>query len=151
MIGSDIIRWVLKRDFSHTWLKFKMKDLYSNTVFHAVGNGLSYISEPAFLQHNEVIEEFELEISDSLYNHILNLCHSYASVKYGYWQNLGIGFVKFLKLFGINYRRNPFNEGLNCSEWCALVLTEVYGKWTDKESNLIDPTDVYNYLKDKQK
>lgn len=148
---SDIIRWVLRSEFSHTYLEFQSPGLWSKTIFEASGNGVSYRSKPNFLTGSTVVASFELKISDQLYSKILNKCHDNAGIKYGYLQNLGIGFVKLLKLFGIKYTRNPWNKGMNCSEWCGYILQELYGKdWIDKEPNLVDPKDVYEFLKKKQ-
>lgn len=146
---SYIIRKVLKTDFSHTYFKFKQENLDYSTIYHAVGKGLNYISEPNFLEDNTVVKEFKLEIDDELYIHILNLCHNNAYKKYGFLQNLGIFFVKILKKFNITYRRNPFNDGINCSEWNAKILFSIYPDWSNKSTDLIDPKDCFLFLKEK--
>lgn len=144
--ASWAIRKFCGTEFSHTYFKFQQEFLEEKTVFHAVGKGLTYISETNFLVHNEPTKEFELKIGDQDYAELLNKCHKSASIKYGYLQNLGIGFVSILQKLGIKYKRNPFNDGVNCSEWVCILLQSLYGDWAKKSNDLVSPNDVYQFL-----
>lgn len=145
-IGSWLIRLVLQRPFSHTYFKYKEPEYQDGTVFHAVGKGLIYISETSFLEHNEPVSEFNLSISDDSFAGLMQECHKIAGRDYGYLQNIGIALIRWANKIGFNIKHNPLNDGINCSEWAADVIEEVYGKWTDKDPNLIAPDDVYKYL-----
>lgn len=145
-IGSRLIRWFMHRDFSHTYFKFK-EDLYEDhTIFHAVGKGLIYVSERSFLKHNTPVAEFELTISNELFDELLQDCHTNAGNDYGIFQNLGIAVVRGLSKIGIKIDRNPINDGINCSEWAYYLLEEIDGKWTQTDPNLIAPDQIYDYL-----
>lgn len=148
-IGSDFIRKYLGTPFSHNYFKFKDPQYNDSTVFHAVGRGLSYVSESRFLKTNTIVAEFEVQVSDETYNELLNDCHLNAGIKYGTFQNLGIVIVDCLNKLGCHIKKNPLDDGINCSEWVAYLLEEVYGKWTEIEYNLITPKETYNYLKNK--
>lgn len=144
--GSDLIKWFMNKDFSHTYFKFK-EDLYDDhTIFHAVGKGLNYISERTFLEHNQPVAEFELPISDELFNELMQDCHKHAGGKYGYFQNLGIALVRGLAKIGITLDRNPIDDGINCSEWGYYILEDIDGKWIHIDPNLVAPDQVYDYL-----
>ena len=124
------------------------EDLYSDyTIFHAVGKGLTYISESRFKQNNEIVALFPVTIPDELFSELLEDCHKNAGLKYGFLQNIGIGLVRLANKVGIKVLKNPLNDGINCSEWLYYLLEEIYGKWTDTEPNLVAPDEVYDYLK----
>lgn len=145
-IGSDLIRWFMKTEFSHTYFKFKEDSYEDSTICHATGKGVNYMSSTTFEKTNQPVAEFELEISNELYQELLQDCHRYAGDKYGYFQNLGILVVRVLGRVGIRMNRNPINDGINCSEWGYYLLEEIDGKWTNTDPNLVAPDEVYNYL-----
>lgn len=145
-IGSDLIRWFMKRDFSHTYFKFKENLYEDHTICHATGKGVNYMSETTFLEHNEPVAEFELEISDSLFDELLQDCHKFAGANYGYLQNVGILIVRVAAKIGIKMNKNPLNDGINCSEWGYYILEEIDGEWIHIDPNLVAPDQVYDYL-----
>jgi hypothetical protein len=145
-IGADLIRKYMGTEFSHVFFKFKEEHYTDYSVFHAVGRGLSYVCETRFLKTNQIVAQFELSVSDETYYELLNDCHASSGLKYGYLQNLGILIVECLNKLGCKFTKNPINDGINCSEWVAYLLEEMYGEWTDKDYNLVTPLDVYNYL-----
>lgn len=141
---SNLIRMYMGTPFSHTYLKLKLDCFDKPSVFHAVGKGLILLSYDTFLEHNQVVAEFELDISDDLFKEICNTFHNKASSSYGYLQNLGIILADKFKL-----NKNPLNDGINCSEWISYCLEEVYpNDWNESKQdfNLITPKQVYNYL-----
>jgi len=145
-IGSELIQKFMGKPFSHTYFKFK-EDLYKDyTIFHAIGKGLVYMSETTFLEHNLPIYQFEIQILDELFNELMEDCHINAGKHYGFMQNIGIAIVRSLKKININITKNPFNEGINCSEWMYYILEEIYGKWTPVDPNLIAPDEVCDFL-----
>lgn len=148
--GSWLIRVMLNAPFSHTYFKFKNDELLEPTIFHAVGKGLTYISESNFLIHNKPIKEIEILIDDELFNELLNDCHENASKDYAYLQNIGLILVRGLSRIGINLKKNPFTYGINCSEWVAYILNQIdpvfANKFKDIDENLIGPDQIFDYL-----
>lgn len=151
MIGSVAIEWLLNTDFSHTYFKFKEDRFQDHTIFHAVGKGLIYMAETTFVESALVVKEFDLQISDDLFQELMVDCHINAGKDYAYWQNLGILFDRILAKFNIKMLRNPFKYGINCSEWMYYIIEEIDGKWTDTDPNLVAPDEVYNYLLNRKK
>ena len=147
-IGSKLIMWFLKENFSHTYLKVQLDSFSEPCVFHASGKGLNLLAYTTFKEHNTVVAEFELTISDELYTEMCNEFHKKCGVKYGYLQNIGILVATTFKL-----RKNPIDDGINCSEWLAYCLEEIYPTcWdsTKQDFNLVTPKHIYRYLtKDK--
>lgn len=144
--GSSLIRWYTKRPFSHTYFRFKDETYTDDTIFHAVGKGLIYISSTNFLRDNEVVQEFSLKVNEEMFKIILNVCHQKAGKKYGYKQNLGILLVRQLNKLGFALDKNPLDDGINCSELMFYLLSEVHGQWSKKDPNLITPADIYDFL-----
>lgn len=148
-IGAEAIKLFMNRPFSHTYFKYK-DDLYTDhTIFHAIGKGLSYVSENMFIVNNKIIKEFSFEIENNLYHELLIFCHKNAGIKYGFLQNIGVAIVKIANKLGFKINKNPLNDGVNCSEIMFYILKHVYGNWINKDPNLVDPEDVYNFLEQK--
>jgi hypothetical protein len=144
---SNAIRWYLGTPFSHCYIKIKLDEFNDSSVLHAIGKGVVIMSYNNFLTQAESIKEFDLEISEDLYKEICDDFHKLVGVtKYGFGQNIGILIARALKL-----KKNPINDGVNCSEWAAYCLEEIDpDMWNSKEEdfNLITPLEVFNYLKD---
>jgi hypothetical protein len=146
-VGSLLIQWHMGTNYSHVYFKFQ-EELYTDaTVFHAVGKGMQYVSYTNFLEHNIPVHEFELIISDEIYAELMQDCHKNSGKVYGFLQNLGIFLVDtWNKLPFKKIHRNPIDDGVVCSEWTAWILEDCYGKWTDKDYNLVKPIDIVEYL-----
>ena len=144
--GSFIIRKILDTPFSHVYFKYKENDLNHATIYHAVGKGLTYISDTNFHKKNTTIFEFKINISEELFKELKNDCHDHASMDYGFFQNIGLVLVRALDKLGITVKKNPINDGINCSEWAYYILEEIHGKWIDCDPNLVGPDQVYEFL-----
>lgn len=144
-IGSKLIMAYMRTKFSHTYLRIKLDTFNEDSVFHAVGRGATIVSYSNFLIKNEPIKEFNLNISDELFDEICNEFHKRSGKDgYGFLQNIGILIAEKLKL-----TKNPFDDGLNCSEWIAYCLEEIYPeRWksNERDFNLVKPSEVYEFL-----
>lgn len=142
-IGSRLIQWWMGTNFSHTFLIFDLPKFQDKVIFQAVGSGLNFIAETNFLDHNDIVTNFEIEINEDQYYILINKCILASGKNYGYLQNIGDVIAKIFRL-----NKNPFNDGTNCSEWVAECLVtidlEAFSKFVDL--NLVTPKDVYNYL-----
>jgi hypothetical protein len=131
--------------FSHTYLVFAGEN--GEQIFHATGAGLYQISRCRFLQHNKVVAEFLLEIDSEAEARIKHLASSEAGERYGFWQNIGIVIAKAFKL-----QVNPFQDGVNCSEWVAEALKQTDAQaFSDfRDLNTVEPSHIYNYMRSKR-
>ena len=146
MVGSRLISWFMRKPFSHTYLKFQEPWYSDQTINQATGHGLGYMSETRFKENNTVVREYSLQISEELFQEVVNNCHRNAGVSYGYLQLVGIFCVTILSKVGIKVSKNPLPSGVICSEWMYDILAEVYGPWTDKDANLVTPADIDSFL-----
>jgi hypothetical protein len=102
------------------------------------------MSRPVFLDTNEVVEEFTIEVSDEAYDNLMYKAIQLVGRPYGVRQIVGIVVAKIFDL-----DKNPFQTKKDtyiCSEWCGIVLKEL-GYVIPKDPNLLTPKDVYKVLK----
>jgi hypothetical protein len=145
---SKLLCLYMNVDFSHVYMKFQDTKMPDPTILHAVGKGLIYLSDTVFRQHNEIVQ-YTFDISDETFDKIKTDFHRQAGEDYGYLQNLGVFLIDLIKSISSNeVAKNPLSEGINCSEWVSQVLDDAIGDWTDKDPNLIKPSDIRNFLKD---
>lgn len=143
--GSSLLRAYMGRPFSHTYLKVKFNNFEDFSVLQSTGDGVSILSYSNFCEKNFVVTEFALDVSKPLFWKICNEFHRLAGTKYGFAQNIGI------LAFDLGLcDRNPFKHGINCSEWVALALQEI---WPDSSSafdvDVVRPDQIFDFLKAK--
>jgi hypothetical protein len=146
---STAIRWYFGDKFSHTYFKAQLPNLIGPSILQATGAGIGICSNENFIKHNEVVREFDIEISPELFYEIYNEFHARAGTKYGYIQNIGILITRELLRIGVKLNVNPFQDGMVCSEYLAYCLEEIYPEdWNSstQDFNLTTPKDVYTYL-----
>jgi hypothetical protein len=105
-----------------------------------VGAGVRFIGLETWKEHAQEVAKFNIEVEDAAYIKLMQYCVDNAGKEYGFIQNAG---VPLSRILGLNH--NPFNSHKNCSEVVSDML-KLEGYAFDKESNLIDPRDVYEAL-----
>lgn len=125
-IGSYLIRLFEMSDYSHVFIGIKDREIDKLTVYHATGKGgVNFINNETFLEHNQIVMEFETQETDAEYLEIKRLCHKYAGDDYGFMQLVGILFVRFWDFFRVRVS-NPWPMGKVCSE-VAVEVAEKLG------------------------
>lgn len=130
-------------DYSHVYFQFESSKYNVSMIYQASSTMLNYMSKDVFLQHNEVIYEFTLEITDEQYFQIMQNCMKSAGLAYGIKQIFGIIIADIFKL-----NKNIFSdpEKYVCSEWVAEQIELLDYKF-NKSLDLIKPIDVFKVLK----
>ena len=125
-------------NYSHVYFKFETTKNHVIMIYQASSTMLNYMSQGVFLIHNKVIQEFELEIEDAVYDKIMLNCMLSAGLGYSIKQVFGLLIANVLHL-----KTNPLSdpEKYVCSEWVAEQL-EVAGYVFDKPIDLITPKDI---------
>lgn len=140
-IFSKLIRWYLKTPYSHVYMKFYSKSLDRWIIYEAVGNGVRFIGKNLFEKTVDIVEEFEIPITDEKQIEMLQWCVDNSGVKYGCLQNIGIVVANILRL-----NKNPFKSGKNCSELIAEAIEHANIYKFNKDLNLVTPKEIYNTL-----
>lgn len=144
-----IFSWALqawdKVPYSHVYFKFEnSRNPDIPLIYQASGTMLNFMSEEVFLEHNKVVEEYPLKVSDEAYNDILRDCMKFAGRPYGKWQIIGIALADILKL-----KKNLFankDKLFVCSEWSAKQMKRL-GYIFYKDNDLVKPIDINDAVK----
>ena len=131
-------------EYSHVYFQFKSDKYDVDMIYQASSTMLNYMSKDVFLQHNEIIHEFKLEVTEEQYFKIMQNCMKSAGLEYGVKEIFGIFIADILNL-DKNIFADP--ERYVCSEWVAEQLETLDYKFS-KSLDLIKPKDVYKVLQD---
>lgn len=144
---SWLIKWVEKTPFSHSYITWQADNLDRKMIYEARGAGVRFVGQAMFESHNQVVNEFEFEISDDAKIKLLQWAIDSAGKGYGKWQFVGIGIVRFLKIFGIKIR-NPFSNGDSqyvCTELSGVALV-ILGLMHPIDQDMEGPSELYAHI-----
>lgn len=144
---SQLIRWWDRTNYSHVYFQFESPKYNVQLIYQASSVMLNYMAKPVFQEKNEIIKEFEIEITDDQYFSLMKSCMLSSGRDYSTLQIIGIVISDILKL-----KNNPFpskNEFV-CSEWVAMQLVAL-GYEFEKSLDLVKPSDVYKVLESHEK
>jgi len=150
-IFSRLLQWYEGMPISHVSIELDTtKGLGQPFVVHSViSKGVSLIPMTRFLEDNEIMESYKVELSDEEYKDIRNELLDNCGIQYAYWQNVGILMVDVLKKLGYK-GKNPFTKGQNCSELLYKhLISKLYDLPIDYKSDLIKPSQLRTILLDK--
>lgn len=148
-IYSWLICWVEGTPFSHAYIRWYSNALQRDIIYQASGTMVNFCGRKVFDEHHRVVEEFQIEVSPEAKQKVVQFAIDNAGVPYGTKAALGIGLVRFMKLFGKTIT-NPFRDGKTtyvCSELVADILIEALGQKLDQGIDDIGPKTLYEYAK----
>jgi hypothetical protein len=140
---SKIIRRTQKTPFSHTYIKYEDTSTCQIMIFEAVVWGVRKIELSQWLKLNEIVVEFDLNITKTQYTEFLSFANLNTHKRYGILQLIGIGLAKYL-----NLKRNLFDDEDRtdvCSELVARVLI-LFGYKIEIDLDLITPRHINDLL-----
>jgi hypothetical protein len=142
---SWLIRLFQKTEYSHVrlcWAGFRGQ---VPVIYEASGAGLKFIGPIGALRKPvHVVSRFPLDLTGEQYRELVRLCMSYAGIKYGHLQILGIALVC---LFGL--KKNPFADGKKsqvCSEIVGYLLADILGWKTGLDLDIAGPREIHEFL-----
>lgn len=138
-IGSQIIRSVEKRDFSHAYVKFT-EPITSKVLIAQASHGYVNMTAPdIFEEHNIIVEEYEVSLSDEQFIEILKFVYENLGKDYSVFQLVLIGIKKILHIELTEYENR--DEAYICSEFAARLL-QLAGKEMPKDLDFVTPSDL---------
>lgn len=143
-IGSWLIRWYMRTEYSHTYLGFYSSSLDRDLKYEAVGSGVRFVGKIEWETHAQEVCKYSIDVSDKEFVEVLQYCIDNAGADYGFMQNIGIVLANILKL-----EKNIWRRGENCSELVGRLL-ELKGYSFSKDLNLLTPADIEKALRSKQ-
>lgn len=121
---SKAIMWWTGVNYSHVARKGKLPFVEKPHYYHAAEGNVHYSYEDNFISKNEIVKEYEIEVSNDIYTELVKTSWEQCGSYYGFMQNIGIFMVDLLQKVGIR-ATNPFKKNVNCSE---LIFTTVFQK-----------------------
>ena len=121
-IGSELIKWGENTPYSHAYIRRKSINV-GEYVYHATANGVNFMGIDIFKEKNDIIEEYEFEITKEQTNELIKFFIKNAGRKYGF-KHMYILFKYYLaKKIGMNIR---LEEKIDKSDdWVCSVLVSI--------------------------
>lgn len=122
------IQAIERTPYSHAYIKIVTESLNRTLIYQANNSGVWFIGEPAFLENNIAVEEYEFDISDSEKVKLLQFCIDNSGKKYAKLQLLGMFFCRIYKFFTGKECKNPLgdeNRRFICTELVSAALNAV--------------------------
>ena len=113
-------------NFSHTFVRIRSKSIDRDLIYQATSSGVHFVGSVLFESSAQVVEEYQIPVSDEDRKRLLRWAVDNAGKPYGYLQLLGIGLIRLAKIVGINIG-NPFSNGDKAYVCCELVAEALQG------------------------
>lgn len=118
------IRLAQGTKYSHVYIRTVSEKWGRSFIYQASGTKCNIITYQRFVKQADVIKEFEIQVSEDVYQEIVGGAMDLSGEDYGVFQLVGLGLVLAVRaLTGIRIR-NPFKKGFICSEMVARLLKE---------------------------
>jgi hypothetical protein len=143
-IGSQFIRAVEKRDFSHAYIRYTCPITNVEIVAQASKGFVNQMSFNIFKEHNIITEEYELDCTEQEFVDILTFTNNNLGQKYSFSQIVLIGIKK---LFKFELPINNKDDEFICSEYTARVC-DIKGVRVPTYLDYFTPSDFNTLVKD---
>ena len=140
-IGSRLIQWWIGAPYSHVYAKWHLNDQDKDIVYQASHGMVHFKSCCNFKKENEIVQEFEIELTCEQFKKFSAKCIDLAGEPYSRLELLQI------LLCDISNEKIKFEDqpGYICSELMCELLEDVGYKF-DKPKYLVNPKDIIDIL-----
>ena len=143
-IFSYGIRAVQRTQYSHVRIVF-YNSRGVKIVYEASGSSVKFLGTVAQESHKvEVIKSYEMDLSKTEFQGLVDLCLKYSGISYGKLQIIG---MLWSYIFSLD--KNPFaDDGKSqvCSELVGRFLEEVMGFEIDVNLDVAGPREIDEFL-----
>jgi hypothetical protein len=143
-----LIKYIEGTKFSHTYIRIKSQSLDRDLIYQASGLKVNFDNKQNFENVNEIIEEYEVYITDETYRKVLQYAIDNLGSPYSLKQCCGIAWIRFLKLFGIS-SRNPIRDGKRgeiCTELVAGIIEDCLGVDIAEDLDSVGLRELHYYV-----
>ena len=142
-IGFNIIslgiRLFQKTTYSHAYIKIHIPEIDRTAVFQATGIGVNFTSLEVFNSKDIKINEWDVTVSDEIFNNILCFCFDEVGKPYSIKMIIGI---IFYTLFSWKLFKSDKLNSFICSELVGYVLKLIGVIHQDQCLDYFTPKDV---------
>lgn len=149
---GNIIRWLSKSKYSHTFLWIWNDNTLGPVVYEAADNGVTvnFADPEGYLDPKKYLVNVFMPLAPpTAIDEGLFKVRRYNGYMYGYLQLVGFAFV-YIWLFVTRKRvNNPITGGIICSELVIIYLKAVFPNegWIQKMNrNTTAPEDIYEFI-----
>lgn len=122
---SKLIRLFQGINFSHCFIEYESEKYNTTLVYEAKGLNSNIINKENL--QGRVVELYEAEVSEELYDQIMTYILNEVGTAYAWKQLFGFIIVKLASLFGKKINNPWKHSGKICSENCGEVLVRFFG------------------------
>ena len=122
---ADKLLYHPKNRISHAYTRFESLRWNCSFIYHSAGHAINFMGDVHFNSINEVVEEYELYVSDETEQKIGAMCIAREGLKYPIIQQIGKGIVALAFLLFKKKIKNPFPSPLDdCMEEQAQLISK---------------------------
>lgn len=148
-----IFAWLIKvvegTNYSHVYVRWDAPSVQRTIVYQASGTKVNFITYPNFLLVEDIIEEYEIEVTEEQQLLVRQFAYDNSSKPYSVLDIFGLAYVLFMRRLGFN-PKNPINDGRSqyvCSELISYILTDCLTLSMPIDNNSMTPKDVNDFIK----
>lgn len=143
--------WIIMKfydiPYDHVYIKFWSSKFQRNVIYQASQLMVNFMGEKFFESENDVIKEFELDITDEDRTSMIQFAMDEAGKPYGMLNALGLAIVGIFDRLGKKIK-NPLGDGEKTYICCELVadILDRYTSVKNIDSDTVNPKELYNIL-----
>lgn len=143
--------WIIMKgygtDYSHVYIKFRSEKYDRQMIYQASASMVNFMGESVFYKNSQVVESYEVEISDAARSAMILFAIDNAGKPYSMKNVLGLAAVRVAEIFGFKIK-NPLSDGREtfvCSELVWDLLVEA-GLIPPSSSDEVTPKQVRDLM-----
>jgi len=142
-IGAKAISIWTASPYSHTYIRFESQDpRIPSSVYHAAHGMVHFRPFDKFLEENDSLREYEIEMSIDDRVDILAHCMSLSGEGYGYSELAKIVLADLHYWITERELKLGDSKGYICSELVGKILNKKFNLTFNKPLNLLKPSDI---------
>lgn len=152
-IFAELIKLVFATPYDHVYLKFNSNFFSRDLIYQASKLMVNFMGLKTFHEENEIIREFEVDLTDDQMKALIQFSIDNACKPYGISEALGLGYVRLAEICGRKVK-NPFGGGTDnyvCSVLAAYILQNFTSHTYEGDFQDMSPRDVWLYLESRTK
>jgi hypothetical protein len=138
--------------YDHVYVRIPAPKYDRDLIYQASKTMVNFMGVEVFEADNEILKEFEIEISDDQKKILMQFAIDNAGKPYGWKEAIGLAIVRLAELFGKKIK-NPYSGG-SSTYVCSVLASYVIENFTnDKDSTPpedMSPKDVWDFLQKNQ-
>ena len=138
---ATAIRAVLRTPYAHTYLRYSSGEMKQDMVFQASGIAVNLVSYKQFINIENVVKEFEIDVTDDQFDMLIQEFSIGLGQPYSVLQILNT----FCYILARSRPLSTYINGWDCSRLMEAVLQSL-GYNITQAPDVVTPKDVYNYL-----